>query len=187
MKSLHFKIIVVACLVYSNAVAQTGVFYSTDKDISNSLINYLYQDKRDYIWIATEDGLNKYDAVKFTIYKNNPSDSTSLKNNYVRCLYEDSKNRFWVGCINGLQLFDRAKNTFSEVKLYSATGQRINPHITSIIESPDGTIFISTSGEGVMKLAPTKNAHFEAEAALNKILPSQHLMFILINMHKTCV
>ena len=178
MKSFKFKVIIASWLLCGSAMAQTGVFYSTDKDISNSLINYLYQDKRNYVWIATEDGLNKYDAVKFTIYKNNPSDTTTLKNNYVRCLYEDSKNRFWVGCINGLQLFDRAKNTFSEVKLYSATGQRIYPHITSIIESPDGSIFVSTSGEGVLKLASTKNVEFKALADLNKILPSQHLMFI---------
>ena len=172
MKSFKFKVIIASWLLCGSAMAQTGVFYSTDKDISNSFINYLYQDKRNYVWIATEDGLNKYDAVKFTIYKNNPSDTTTLKNNYVRCLYEDSKNRFWVGCINGLQLFDRAKNTFSEVKLYSATGQRIYPHITSIIESPDGSIFVSTSGEGVLKLASTKNVEFKALADLNKILPS---------------
>ena len=71
---------------------QAFLFY--DKDLSNSLINYIYQDKRDYIWIATEDGLNKFDGVKFSIYKNDLNDSTSLKNNYVRCMYEDSKEDF---------------------------------------------------------------------------------------------
>lgn len=64
-----FKIIVLACLVHSYSNAQTGIFYSTDKDLSNSLINSIYQDKRDYIWIATEDGLNKFDGVKFSVYK----------------------------------------------------------------------------------------------------------------------
>jgi len=185
MKSrLSFIAFTVVLLNCFNASAQTGIFYSTDKDISNSLINYLYQDKRNYVWIATEDGLNKYDAVKFTIYKNIPNDTTSLKNNYVRCMYEDSKSRFWIGCINGLQIFDRTKNTFSEVKLYSAAGQIIQPHITSIIESPDGTILISTSGEGVLKLLPKKDAHFRAEASVNRILPSQHLMFIFQDSRK---
>ena len=78
MKSFKFKVIIASWLLCGSAMAQTGVFYSTDKDISNSLINYLYQDKRNYVWIATEDGLNKYDAVKCTIYKNNPSDTTTL-------------------------------------------------------------------------------------------------------------
>jgi len=57
----------------------TGIFYSTDEDLSNSLINKIYQDKYDYIWIATEDGLNKFDGMKFSVYKNNLNDSTSLK------------------------------------------------------------------------------------------------------------
>ena len=41
--------------------AQTGKFYSTDKELSNSLINAVYQDRKGFIWIATENGLNKFD------------------------------------------------------------------------------------------------------------------------------
>ncbi len=78
--------------------AQTGTFYSTDNVLSNSLINSIYQDSRNYIWIATEDGLNKFDGVRFTIYHTRNNDKASLKNNYVRSLFEDSRGRFWVGC-----------------------------------------------------------------------------------------
>ena len=35
--------------------AQTGKFYSTDKELSNSLINAVYQDRKGFIWIATEN------------------------------------------------------------------------------------------------------------------------------------
>ncbi|KAA6307281.1 Sensor histidine kinase TodS, partial [termite gut metagenome] len=72
---------------------QIGTFYSTDHELSSTLINGIYQDRRNYIWIATEDGLNKYDGVRFTVYKNFPNDSTSIKNNYVRSLFEDSDGR----------------------------------------------------------------------------------------------
>ncbi len=143
--------ILFGCIVFE-AYSQIGIFYSTDKDLSNSLINYIYQDKRNYIWVATEDGLNKFDGIKFTVYKNNPKDTTSLKSNYVRCLFEDSKDRFWVGCINGLQQFDRKTNKFKEVKLFSSD-KRIYTHITSITESNDGSIWLSTSGEGVLKIS----------------------------------
>jgi len=132
--------------------AQIGTFYTTDNDlISSSLINYIYQDHRDYIWIATEDGLNKYDGVKFTIYKNRPNDSTTLKNNYVRSLFEDSSGRFWVGCINGLHLYDRATDRFTEVNLYNEQ-LLISPHITSIIESKNHDIWMTTSGEGIIRI-----------------------------------
>ena len=71
--------------------AQTGKFYSTDKELSNSLINAVYQDRKGFIWIATENGLNKFDGTRFSIYRHNATDSTSLKNNYVRTLFEDSR------------------------------------------------------------------------------------------------
>ena len=177
MKSLSLQLISIFWVLCITVNAQTGIFYSTDKDLSNSLINSIYQDKRDYIWIATEDGLNKFDGVKFSVYKNNLKDSTSLKNNYVRCMYEDSKGRFWVGGINGLQLFNRTSNKFSNIHLYSSNNI-LQPHVTSIFESKDGTIWISTSGEGVLKLNPNNNSRFEADARLNSKLPSIHLMFV---------
>ena len=132
----HAKIFLFCILfaLFGPVAAQTGTFYSTDKELSNSLINTIYQDHRNYIWIATEDGLNKFDGVKFTIYKNIKSNPKTLKNNYVRTLFEDSMGRFWVGCINGLMLYNRAEDTFEEVNITKG-GVTIEPHITSIIES----------------------------------------------------
>ncbi len=130
--------------------SQTGTFYSTDNVLSNSLINSIYQDSRNYIWIATEDGLNKYDGVRFGIYHKKKDDNTSLKNNYVRTLFEDSKGRFWVGCINGLMLYNRAEDTFTEVPIYFRN-QPVTTHITSIIETKNGEILISTSGGGIIR------------------------------------
>ena len=43
--------LILAALTLVNA--QTGRFYSTDKELSNSLINKVYQDKRGFIWVAT--------------------------------------------------------------------------------------------------------------------------------------
>ncbi|MBP9016223.1 MAG: response regulator [Paludibacteraceae bacterium] len=173
-----FLTLLVFCMSTFDIQSQIGIFYSTDKDISNSLINHIYQDKRNYLWIATEDGLNKYDGIKFTVYKNEPKDSTSLKNNYVRCLFEDSKNRFWVGCINGLQQFNRQTNQFEEIKLLSENNQSLCTHITSIIESKDGNIWISTSGEGVLKNSKDQDHIFKSVTQINSRLLNQYLTFI---------
>ena len=177
MKKQFFLLSIFFGCIAFDASSQIGIFYSTDKDISNSLINFIYQDKRNYLWIATEDGLNKYDGIKFTVYKNNPKDTTSLKSNYVRCLFEDSKDRFWVGCINGLQQFDRKTNKFKEVKLFSSD-KRIYTHITSITESNDGSIWLSTSGEGVLKISNENGKIFSTVSEINSNLPTAHLTFI---------
>jgi len=157
-------------------LSQTGTFYSTDKELSNSLINSIYQDKRNYIWIATEDGLNKFDGFKFTIYKNKSGDTKTIKNNYVRSLFEDSHGHFWVGCINGLLLYKRAEDSFSEVDLYNEK-TKIHPHITSIIESKEGEIWITTSGEGLIRIKKDSKV-YEVESKLSRKLCSNFLTTI---------
>lgn len=138
--------------------AQTGRFFSTDKELSNSLINKVYQDRKGYVWIATEDGLNKFDGTRFFIYKYAKNDSTSLKNNYVRTLYEDKNGCFWIGCINGLQLYDRATDGFREVDVYR-NGVKVHPHITGIVERANGEIWMSTSGQGVLSVRMDENGN----------------------------
>ena len=154
--------------------AQVGTFYTTDNElISSSLINYIYQDHRNYIWIATEDGLNKYDGVKFTVYKNLPNDSTTIKSNYVRSLFEDSYGRFWVGCLNGLHLYDRATDRFTEVKLYNGQ-ERVSTHITSIIESKNHEIWMTTSGQGIVRIRKDDKV-FHIDRQLTERLGAIHL------------
>ena len=58
--------------------------------MSSSFINKVYQDKKGFIWIATENGLNRFDDTKFLVYNKIQDDSTSLKSSYVRTLFEDS-------------------------------------------------------------------------------------------------
>lgn len=156
--------------------AQTGSFFSTDADLSNSLINSIYQDSRNYIWIATEDGLNKYDGVRFTIYRNKKGDPATLKNNYVRTVYEDSQGRIWVGCINGLLLYDRSLNSFTELPIYFRK-QIIEPHITSIIELATGELLMATSGGGVIRPSADYKS-FEVDEALFPHLSSRYLIDI---------
>lgn len=156
--------------------AQIGTFFSTDRDISSSLINSICQDSRNYIWIATEDGLNKYDGVKFSVYKNSPNDSCTIKNNYVRSLFEDSYGRFWVGCINSLHVYNRLKDNFSEIKLYNR-GVCVTPHITCITESKDREIWIATSEHGVIRIRKDDKV-FQTDTGISKRLSSMYLTYI---------
>lgn len=165
----------------SPAFSQIGTFYSTDKELSNSLINTIYQDRRNYIWIATEDGLNKYDGVRFTTYKSVKGNPKTLKNNYVRTLFEDSSGRFWIGCINGLMLYNRAKDTFEEIKLLK-NGVNIEPHITSIIESNTHQIWITTD-QGLLIIDSNKNS-YSFDSKFSKLLCSSSLVAVFQDSRK---
>lgn len=181
MKAQILLILSIYCfLIGSTPVvkAQTGKFYSTDKELSNSLINAVYQDRKGFIWIATENGLNKFDGTRFSIYRHKATDSASLKNNYVRTLFEDSRGNFWIGCINGLQRYDRATDSFHELFIPRKDGRK-NPHITSIIERRNGDLWIATSGQGAISLKKDSNStSFNIETELTERIGSNYLNVI---------
>lgn len=162
--------------IFITITAQTGKLFTTDNELSNSLINTIFQDSRNYIWIATEDGLNKYDGIKFTIYRNEKDNAKSLKNSYVRSLFEDSKGRFWVGCVNGLMLYDRVDDSFTEVPLYYGN-KIIEPHVSSIIETKSGDILISTSSDAILKY-DVKNNNFKVDDQLLPRLCSRYIVSV---------
>ena len=63
-------------------------------------------------WHVSYEGLNKYDGYRFTAYKNDPQNVTSISNNYVFDMLEDKAGNFWVATASGLDKFDRKKETF---------------------------------------------------------------------------
>ena len=149
-------------------VAQTGNFYSTDNGLSSSLINQVYQDKRGFIWVATEYGLNRFDGLHFSTYLSSSEDSTSLKNNYVRTLFEDSKNHLFIGCISGLLLYERSTDAFREIPVWR-NGQRVYPHVTQILELHNGELWFVTSGQGVFRIRKDLSGADSLDRVMDKI------------------
>ena len=135
---------------------QTGKLFTVDNELSSSMVNSIYQDKEDIIWIATEDGLNRYDGAKFSVYKHDSHDEHSLQNNYVRILFEDKKGTFFVGTLNGLQTYDRATGVFSHIPMTFREGGRLEANVSAIIERDNGEILIGTSGHGIFLLNVTE-------------------------------
>ena len=101
--------------------SQGGLFFTSDK-LSNTNITSICQDKSGYIWIGTENGLNRFDGYKFTAYKNNPQDSTSLMFNIVNKVFCDKQGNLWVGTNTGLQRYDDTTDSF--VKYNSTVFER---------------------------------------------------------------
>ena len=78
----------------------------TRDGLSNSQVNYLFQDSRGLIWIGTSYGLNRYDGYRFRTFYNDPNDTTTLRNNYVDLIWEDHKGRLWLRQGMNFSIFD---------------------------------------------------------------------------------
>lgn len=80
------------------------------------MINNIYQDQKGYIWVTTEDGLNKFDGAKFTSYRTHKNDSTSLIGNHVYKVFQDSRGNLYILSTKGLQIYDYRSDTFKTIK-----------------------------------------------------------------------
>ncbi|MGA2586254.1 MAG: two-component regulator propeller domain-containing protein [Candidatus Aminicenantales bacterium] len=106
----------------------------------------ILQDRRGFIWIGTEDGLDRYDGYNFKIYR--PSDDIhSLTDNTTYVLFQDSQGAIWVGTKNGLNRYDRDLDRFtrffSDPNNLESLGHNT---IRAVCESRDGTLWIGTDG-----------------------------------------
>lgn len=122
--------------------AQSHRLLTTDGELSSNLINAIYQDHNNMIWIATEDGLNRYDGVKLTVYRHEPGNEHSLAHNYVRTLFEDNEGHLIIGTYAGLQLYDAGTDSFSPLAKMD-TGEPFDSFITRILQRKNGEIWVT--------------------------------------------
>ena len=142
-------------------------FYRVDKIDQNLRLNKLYQDKKGFIWIGTSNGLYKFDGLNFT---NFPTD-TALQNNSVSAIYEDNLNNIWIGYSSG-KLGVLKKDSIIYYNLHSA---EISSPVTDIIQDSDGTLWISTYGEGIYLL----NKNNETNKLTNENGLSDNYVYVL--------
>ena len=87
---------------------------SLQDGLSQSTVRCIYQDSRGFIWIGTQDGLNRYDGYHFKVYKHDPNDSTSMSSSIIYSICEDQEGNLWIGTGGGgLNKFDIETEKFN--------------------------------------------------------------------------
>ncbi|MES2730976.1 MAG: two-component regulator propeller domain-containing protein [Bacteroidota bacterium] len=140
---------------------QTGNLHfdqlSTKEGLSHSIVTCTLQDKEGFMWIGTQDGLNRFDGYNFLLFEHDPSDKTSISNNAIRCIYEDWQGHIWVGTAGGLNKFDKTTNTFRTYQHDPANVHSLShDDIKAIYEDRLHTLWIGTY-VGLDKLNQTTN------------------------------
>ncbi len=132
--------------------SQSGRLYTSDSQLSSSLINSICQDSKGYIWIASEDGLNRYDGAKFVTYKHLKNNPETVLNNYVKTIFEDRNKNLFFGFINGLQIYNHATDSFSTILMTANGVTKISPHVSCMLHRKNGDVLAGTSGYGIFKI-----------------------------------
>lgn len=119
--------------------------------LSNNKVNAILQDKTGFLWIGTEDGLNRFDGYDFKIFRNNPLDTTSISDNNIWSLFEDTDGNIWIGTKSGeLNLYNIHTESFQHWKIKSTI---VNENsITAIYRDKKKNIWVGTYQSGLYRL-----------------------------------
>ncbi len=140
--------------IASNTTAQSvGWQELTISDgLSQGMCHDITQDAGGFIWIGTNDGLNRYDGHNFKVFTHDPYDQYSVSGNVCTALFIDSKKRLWVGTqTDGLNLYNKLTHRFYHIDLKTASKFKLS-NVHYINEDPDGNLWVANSQGEVFKI-----------------------------------
>lgn len=126
---------------------------SIREGLSNNHVVSIAQDKRGSLWFATEEGLNKFDGIRFlTYYKEETTGKQSITGNELNCLLDDPIDSIlWIGTQRaGINAYNYANDSFITYRHNENNPKSlVTDDITKIIAASDGNLWICTYWKGV--------------------------------------
>jgi signal transduction histidine kinase/ligand-binding sensor domain-containing protein len=154
-------------LLFTGAPAQEIPHFveklTTQEGLSSNKINDITQDDNGFLWIATSDGLNRFDGTEVVQYFHQDN-RNSLSHNYVYCLKKLPGNYIAIGTQSGLDFYNSNTRTFTN--FYYALNNRLDEFNNVISE-------LETDAQGNLWAASSNCIFiFDTHLALKKIIPS---------------
>lgn len=123
-------------------------YYKAENGLSSNTVYTVLQDSKGFMWFGTENGLNRFDGYRFTVYQHIPRSAQSLINNYVYALAEDEDEQLWIGTERGVCSFDLNKKLFTPLALTTDLGISVDGRIQSLLYDR-GRLWIASARQGV--------------------------------------
>ncbi|MGC4233306.1 MAG: two-component regulator propeller domain-containing protein [Niabella sp.] len=161
-------------IIYHNpASGMGGNYVHNDKDphsLSNNRVNAVFEDSRENLWFATEDGLCRLDqpSGRFTRY----GTANGFPSDFILNLLEDDQGRLWISTTKGLVCFDY---TSGKTEVYTADNGLLSNQFnySSAFKDSDGRMYFG-SARGLISFQPEAFDN-------NPFLPPVHLTSFFVN------
>ena len=146
--------------------------------LPSSRINAIAEDRQGYLWIATRDGLARYDGVGFRVWRV----EDGLRDNFVWSVHVDARDRVWIGARSGglaMLDVDRATFTYYDDDTYPEIG---GDDIWAVTSTPDGAIWFGMAESGLYRLVTDgRLRRFVADADDPQSLPDNGVGYLTVS------
>jgi len=180
-KSILFTFLI---FVLQIANGQFNRQYTTKDGLSGTSINKIVQDKRGFLWIATNNGLNKFDGDRFTYYGIGDGHENGLTDNLITTLFIDTESRLWIGTHSGIWSFSLDSEEFTSYPIVENGDTVFDFFVSNIAQNSKKELFISTSGRGIKKLNQTKD-YFENDSKIQNSISASFVKRLFFDKQNT--
>ncbi|HJR74142.1 MAG TPA: ATP-binding protein [Luteimonas sp.] len=164
------------------ALPETPQFrrFGFEQGLPKSVI-HLAVDQQGYLWVATLDGLARYDGVEFKMWRHAIGDAESLPDNLLQVVHVDARNRVWVASTTALSVLDKDRRAFRTLA-FSGANESCRRDITSLASTTEGEIWLGTYNGDLCRIdSRGRVQRFTADAAQPDSLPAAPIMALLID------
>ncbi|HYC83955.1 MAG TPA: two-component regulator propeller domain-containing protein [Chryseosolibacter sp.] len=113
--------------------------FTTADGLPSNIIYSIFQDSKGFLWLGTHEGLCRYDGYRFKIFRNDPSDTSTICANQIFSICEDSDGNIWAATANGLCRFNYSQNNFTTV---NSENLRRSELVTRVIPANKGELLV---------------------------------------------
>ncbi|MEO1036961.1 MAG: two-component regulator propeller domain-containing protein [Pseudomonadota bacterium] len=146
---------IAALAVTSNAAADARpmVFQSLglDDGLSQSTVMDVHQDREGFVWIATENGLNRFDGYGVEVFRRERGNPDALAGDYVWAIDEDARGQLWFATDGGgVAVWQPDDERFQNYRHDPAEARSIaSDVIRDVLVARSGLVYIATRNNGV--------------------------------------
>jgi len=164
-----FCVFVFVIISYSFSYSQQNNYkferFTTEDGLSNNNIAKIIQDGDGFLWIASIDGLNRFDGYSFNIYRPKENDKKSFLGTNIKALHIDKFGNLWIGSNRGLSKYNKKSDNF-ENYIYDSKNPNsiVQGQIGHIGSDSNGNLWINSQERGISFLELQKNNTFKIQS-----------------------
>lgn len=137
--------------------AETRIHFThlnSEQGLSHPAVEVIEQDELGYIWLGTNDGLNRFDGVKIRHYNAAQGESDSLASDWINDIHSDQKGRLWVATKRGINLYLPDKDAFKVFENSPNYPELNNANFTVIAEAADEIMWFGSGSNRLIRYDP---------------------------------
>lgn len=182
----HYKYIIIILIhlfcIKVNAIStfftsHTYYHINDESGLADNCINDIFKDSTGYIWLATNNGVSRFDGYQFMNFTTHSS-PVSLKSNYANSIAEDRFGRLWIATEEGITVMSSGRvETVEPGSGYAEMEELFGSYVQTVYADKRGNVWIASRNNlwclefnRLGRISEYRSLPFEAQSEIYSVI-----------------